>query len=80
MTEDEMAGWNHRLNGHEFEQASGVGAGQGGLMCCTPWSHKKSNTTERLNNSNFICTKTILKYLSKNTSQNENYAMHNLLL
>ena len=50
-----MVGWNHRLNGHEFEQASGVGAGQGGLMCCTPWGHKKSNTTERLNNSNFIC-------------------------
>ena len=75
-----MVGWNHQLNGHEFEQASGVGAGQGELVCCTPWGHKKSNTTERLNNSNFICNKTILKYLSKNTSQNENYAMHNLLL
>ena len=37
MTEDEMVGWHHRLNGHEFEQAPGVGDGQGGLACCSPW-------------------------------------------
>ena len=47
--QDEMAGWHHRLNGHEFEQALGVGEGQGSLVCCTPWGHKESGTTERLN-------------------------------
>ena len=46
-----MVGWHHRLNGHEFEQAPGVGNGQGGLVCCSPWGHKESDTTERLNNS-----------------------------
>ena len=50
MTEDDMVGWHHRLNGHEFEQAPGVGVGQGGLACCSPWGHKESDTTERLNN------------------------------
>ena len=49
MTEDEMVGWHHRLDGHEFEQASGVGDGQGGLVCCSPWGRKESDTTERLN-------------------------------
>ena len=44
--EDEMVGWHHRLNGHEFEQASGVGDGQGILACCSPWGHKESDTTE----------------------------------
>ena len=48
-TEDEMVGWHHRLNGHEFEQAPGVGDGQGGLVCCSPWGHKESDTTEQLN-------------------------------
>ena len=49
MTEDEMAGWHHQLNGHEFEQASRVGDGQGRLMCCSPWGHKESVMTEQLN-------------------------------
>ena len=49
MTEDEMVGWYHRLNGHEFEQTLGVGDGQGGLACCGPWGLKESDTTERLN-------------------------------
>ena len=49
MTEDEMVGWHHRLNGHEFEQAPGVGDGQGSLECCSPWGHKESDTTEGLN-------------------------------
>ena len=49
MTEDEMAGWHHRLDGHEFEWTLGVGAGQGGLVCCNSWDHKESDTTERLN-------------------------------
>ena len=48
-TESKMVGWHHRLNGHEFEQASGVGDGQGGLACCGPWGHKESDTTEHLN-------------------------------
>ena len=39
-TEDEMAGWHHRLNGHEFEWTSGVGDGQGGLACCSPWGRR----------------------------------------
>ena len=49
MTEDEIVGWHHRLIGHEFEQALGVGDGQGSLVCCSPWGHKEMDTTERLN-------------------------------
>ena len=49
MTEDEMAGWHHRLNGHEFGWTPGVGDGQGGLGCCSPQDRKESDTTERLN-------------------------------
>ena len=47
MTEDEMAGWHHGLDGCEFEGTPGVG--DGGLACCNSWSHKESDTTERLN-------------------------------
>ena len=46
MTEDEMVGWYHRLDGHEFEQALGVGDGQGSLACCSPWGCKESDMTE----------------------------------
>ena len=46
MTEDEMVGWHHRLNGHEFEQALGDDEGQGGLVCWSPWGHEESDTTE----------------------------------
>ena len=49
MTKDEMVGWHHRIDGHEFEQAQGVGVGQGGLACCSPWGHKEWYVTERLN-------------------------------
>ena len=42
-----MVGWHHRLNGHEFKQALGVGDGQGSLACCSPWGHKESDTTEQ---------------------------------
>ena len=45
-TEDEMAGWYHRLDGCEFERTPGVGDGQGGLVCCSSWGHKESDTTE----------------------------------
>ena len=48
-TEDEMAGWHHRLNGHGFGWTPGVGDGQGGLVCCGSWGHKELDTTERLN-------------------------------
>ena len=48
MTEDDMVGWHHRFNGHEFEQAPGVGDGQGNLACCSLWGHKKLDMTERL--------------------------------
>ena len=47
--QDEMVGWHHRLNGHELEYTPGVGDGQGGLVCCSPWGHKELDTTERLN-------------------------------
>ena len=49
MTEDEMVGWNHEPDGHEFEQAPGVSEGQGSLVYCSPWGPKESNTTEGLN-------------------------------
>ena len=49
MTEDEMAGWHHRLDGRESEWTPGTGDGQGGLACCDSWGRKESDTTERLN-------------------------------
>ena len=49
MIGDEMVGWHHRLNGHEFEQAPGVGNGQGSLEYCSPWGCKELDMTERLN-------------------------------
>ena len=52
MTEDETAGWHHRLNGHEFEQTPGDGEGQESLACCSLWVCKESDMTERLNNNN----------------------------
>ena len=44
-----MVGWRHQLDGHKFEQALGVGDGQESLVCCSPWGHKESDTTEQLN-------------------------------
>ena len=49
MTEDEMVGWHHQLDGHEFEQVPGIGDEQGSPTCCSPRGHKKSDTTEQLN-------------------------------
>ena len=47
MADDEMVGWHHQLDGHEFEQTpNSVGDGQGGLACCGSWGHKESDTTE----------------------------------
>ena len=48
-TEYEMVGWHHQLDGHAFKQALGVGDGQGGLACCSPWGQKEFNMTEPLN-------------------------------
>ena len=53
-TEDEMIGWHHRLNRHEFEQAPGDGDGQGSLECCSPWIRKESDTTKQLINNNRV--------------------------
>ena len=49
MTEDEMVGWHHQLSGHEFESTPGIGDGQEGLACCSPWGRKELDTTEQLN-------------------------------
>ena len=49
MTEDEMVGWHHPLDGHVFRQAPGVGDGQGGLAWCSPWDCKELDTTEQVN-------------------------------
>ena len=59
MTEDEMVGWHHCLNGHEFEQGPRDNKGQGGLMCCSPWGLKESDMTERLNNNHLLKKKTL---------------------
>ena len=49
MTEDEIVGWHHQLDGHELEQAPRVGDGQESLACCSPWGHKELDKTEQLN-------------------------------
>ena len=49
MIEDETVGWHHQLDRHEFEQATGVGDGQGSLACCHPWGRRESDMTEQLN-------------------------------
>ena len=51
VTEDVIIGWRHRLSGHEFEQTLGDSEGQGSLVCCSPWGHKKLDTAEQLNNN-----------------------------
>ena len=62
MTEDEMVGWNHQLNGHEFEQTLGVGDVQGSLACCSPWGCKESDITERLNRTEHTYNGIILSH------------------
>ena len=54
VAKDEMVGWYHQLNGHEFEEVLGVGDGQENLACCSPWGCKESDTTERLNLTELI--------------------------
>ena len=56
MTVDELVGWHHWLDVHEFEQALGIGHGQGSLACCNPWGHKELDTTEQLDwTDNAMC-------------------------
>ena len=62
-TEDEVVGWYHQLDGHEFEHILGVGDGQGSLVCCSPWGQKESDTTEQLN-------WTALNWATKNRKRN----------
>ena len=54
MTEDEMAGWHHQLDGHESELIPGDDDGQGGLVCCDSWGRRKSDTTEELNGTELL--------------------------
>ena len=56
-----MVGWHHQLNGHEFEQTPGDCEGQGSLVCCSPWGHRESDTTERLNNIGFEEPSSVVK-------------------
>ena len=65
MTEDERVGWHHRLDGHEFEETPGVGDGQDGLACCSPWGRKEWDMTERLNYIEycFIVSKQCVYYI-----------------
>ena len=67
-TEDEMVGWHHRLNGHEFEQALGDSEGQGCLVCCSPWFLKESDMTLCLNNDTHVVYYIPTPYLSSNWS------------
>ena len=64
-TEDEMVGWHHLLNGHEFEWTLGVDDGQGGLECCSPWGHKESDMAERLNWTELNWIRNVVTYRAK---------------
>ena len=67
MTEDEMVGWHHQLDGHGFGWTLGVGDGQGGLVCCSSWGHKESDMTEGLNNIMvYMCIYNMFKFVFKN--------------
>ena len=68
MTQGEMVGWYHRLNGHEFEQALGVGGGWGSLASCSPWGGRELDTTEWLNSNNNCISKTPLQALATKPS------------
>ena len=76
--EDEMVGWYQRLNRHEFEQAPGDGKAQGSLLCCNPWGHKESDTTDRLNNNKL--KKKGKKRAAKNCHHSSPHKTHNELL
>ena len=63
MTEDEMVGWHHQLDEHEFEKAPGVGDGQGGLACCSSWGREESDTTEWLTALNWTNQKNVCELI-----------------
>ena len=65
MTEDEMVGWHHWLNGHGFGETPEVGDGEGGLVCCSPWGHKESDRTERLNWTDWYALEILLPVASR---------------
>ena len=67
MTEDELVGWHHRLNGHEFEQTQGDSEGQESLTGCSSWGHKELGTTQQLN-------KDIMKSMTNKTVSNCRYS------
>ena len=80
MTEDEMVGWHHHLNGHEFEQTPGDGEGQGSLECCSLWGGKESDMTEPLNNNNILTSMrwyliVVLIFISLTMSEGEHLLM-----
>ena len=75
-TEDKMVGWHHQLDGHEFEQAPGVGDGQRSLACCSPWGRKELDTAEQLNwtdiyNHEYSCEKEKSTNKCNNTDENQ---------
>ena len=67
MPEDEMVGWQHQFNGHETEEAAGVCDGQGSLVCCSPWGHKESDLTERLNWTAYLYWYLLCTFADKET-------------
>ena len=83
MTEDEMVGWHNQLNGHVFEETLGVGDKQGGLVCCSPWGRKESDTTEQLNqtdSSNHLQEEAIGERTAKRSREIRAEIEHSLLL
>ena len=64
-----MVGWHHQLNGHELDQTLGDTEGQGSLACCSPWGHRESDTTERLNNN--LQTENIMREKTPMTTATE---------
>ena len=64
--EDQIVEWHHQLNGHEFERTPGDSEGQGTLVCCSPWGHKESDTTEWLNNKWMDCGEGISQCINTN--------------
>ena len=77
MTEDEMDGWHHRCNGHEFERALGDGEGQGSLAHCSPRGRKESDTTGRLNSNKLtVISKENLQLTCKRQSEKESERIH----
>ena len=79
-TEDEMIGWHHWLNGHEFEQALGVGDGEGSLVCCSPWGHKESDTTKRPNWTEALEMRRLTEIFAKTSFQSWIQNLHNNML